>query len=649
MDYVEAVNLAKAGDEQGYLFLYEETYRSKYYLALKYMKNEEAAKDVLQEAYLKAFSKLEMLKQPEAFSGWLGTIVGNTAKNMLVKKNPMLFSDIAIDEDIENLEYQIEDDNLEHQPELAYTRQETQELVQELIGELSDEQRLCILMFHIENASIREIAEALDCSENTVKSRLKYGRDNLKTKVEELQKKGYKLYNIAPLSLLLHLLRAEEAYFSVDGTLEAVGEHIAEQIFDFSARVNDKSISNVVKETVGNGTKVVKSGFIHTVVGKLTIAVVAVVLVSVPLIYGVFNMESKEQNQETEAAKEEENIVTEESHPQHEESETEQDVRGTEEDLGEADQDKDETKQNEIVRDDWKKAYTELIKNAPNQTYSYNDLLILEPIIHYSLLDMDGDSTPELILTVQSGVEEAGTFSFKSSYILIYSYNENEGVQAKGEYAYYRPGFLRDANNNLIIFSINSFGNALAEYYSIKMENGSLYEEVIYKGQFPDLEYVSTFNQENGFAALESNEIDSLSLIEEDYKKTVSEEDEDNKSSGKAFLEKMVYCGIYKNSNREGKAISIGEADQLIIVDQDNEYDIDTNNKQEDGAIEAYTRKNDMGDTSMRIYIYPVGTELSAFNHETGAMETTDKDKIRLFFTYQDVPDIRSNVYYKIE
>ena len=121
MNYTEAVSLARAGEERGFGFLYQNTYKSKYYLALQYMKNEEAAKDVLQEAYIKAFSKLDALGNPEAFPGWLGTIVANTAKNMLAKNNPMLFSDVAADDENENFEYQIEDENAENQPELFYT------------------------------------------------------------------------------------------------------------------------------------------------------------------------------------------------------------------------------------------------------------------------------------------------------------------------------------------------------------------------------------------------------------------------------------------------------------------------------------------------------------------------------------------------
>ena len=149
MDYRQAVNLAKAGKEEGFQFLYESTYKSKYYLALKYLKDEQAAQDVLQEAYIKAFAKLDSLEQPERFPAWLGVIVGNLAKNKLQKKNPLLFSDIAVNDEDESFAYEIEDENPNYQPELSYSKQETQQLVHEMINALSEEQRVCILMYEI--------------------------------------------------------------------------------------------------------------------------------------------------------------------------------------------------------------------------------------------------------------------------------------------------------------------------------------------------------------------------------------------------------------------------------------------------------------------------------------------------------------------
>ena len=139
------------------------------------MKNEHEAEDVLQEAYIRAFSRLDSLQQPQAFPGWLGRIVANTAKNRWVKAKPMLFADMNPKEDGE-FEPAIEDETISVQPELAYMQQERNALVHELIDSLSTEQRMCILMFYMEGNSIRQIAAALDCSENTVKSRLNYGR-----------------------------------------------------------------------------------------------------------------------------------------------------------------------------------------------------------------------------------------------------------------------------------------------------------------------------------------------------------------------------------------------------------------------------------------------------------------------------------------
>ena len=55
MDYTEAIRLALGGEQRGYTVLYEKTYQKKYFLALQYMKNEAAAEDVIQEAYIRAF------------------------------------------------------------------------------------------------------------------------------------------------------------------------------------------------------------------------------------------------------------------------------------------------------------------------------------------------------------------------------------------------------------------------------------------------------------------------------------------------------------------------------------------------------------------------------------------------------------------
>lgn len=247
VDYTEAVEQAKAGKEEGFSYLYEMTYRNKLYIAMKYMKNEDEAMDVLHDSYVKAFERLSSLQDANSFPGWLSTIVANTARNTLRDRHTVNFSDMQReDQDGEAFEYSIADENMTAQPEMACTTKETQEMVQELIGSLSDEQRMCVLMFHIEGYSIKDIATVLGCSENTVKSRLNYGRKNIKAKAEELQKKGYKLYSYTPMCLLVYLLMAERGNMIVT--------HVFEQMAGLGGNIAAGIIHGGAMQMAGNVT-----------------------------------------------------------------------------------------------------------------------------------------------------------------------------------------------------------------------------------------------------------------------------------------------------------------------------------------------------------------------------------------------------------
>lgn len=211
-DFQTAVEAAKKNRPEGFAWLYEKTYREKYYIAIKYMKNEAEAEDVLQDAYIKAWERIGTLKEAEKFSSWLGQIVAHTALDALKRKKPLLFSEMTNeDENGEEYFFDSEDEKKENQPELAYTDKEREEILRSMMNALSDEQRLCVMMYYVEEFSIKEIAESLDCPENTVKSRLGYGRKNIKKAAEELRKQGYEFFGLAPMPLFLYLLQMEAA------------------------------------------------------------------------------------------------------------------------------------------------------------------------------------------------------------------------------------------------------------------------------------------------------------------------------------------------------------------------------------------------------------------------------------------------------
>lgn len=193
-------------DQSAITQLYEVSNKKAYYIAISIMKNEEDAFDVLQNAYVKAFEKLDTLNNPEKFESWLGQIVSNECNMVLRKHKDVLFSELETEDGLD-LSETFKDERIEFSPELNLDLEATKKIVQDILDKLPDEQRLVVLMFYFQDLSIKEIASILECSENTVKSRLNYAKKKIKSEVENLEKSGTKLYGIAPLPLFVWILK----------------------------------------------------------------------------------------------------------------------------------------------------------------------------------------------------------------------------------------------------------------------------------------------------------------------------------------------------------------------------------------------------------------------------------------------------------
>ena len=204
---------ARSGDQQAVAALYELTYNAVYHTVKSMIKDEDAVFDILQDAYMKAFTNLERFDGGEKFEPWVRQIAANTARDWLKKKRPLLFSELSAGDDGEiPAEAFFEDEREAHLPDVSLDREETSRLIREIIGELPEDQRAAIGMFYYEELSVKEIAAAMGATENAVKSRLLYGRRKIEKKVREMEKNGTKLYGLAPVPFLLLLLRGQKAY-----------------------------------------------------------------------------------------------------------------------------------------------------------------------------------------------------------------------------------------------------------------------------------------------------------------------------------------------------------------------------------------------------------------------------------------------------
>ena len=201
----EFVKRAKDGDSDAFTILYEKTYNQAFYTVKSMIKDDDTVSDILQESYIKAFVHIGSFKGDDKFLPWIKQIAANTARDWIKKKKPILFTDLSDGEDIA-FEEQIEDEREENIPEKLIENKETIRLVREIIDSLPDDQRAVIGMYYYENMSVNDIADAMGVSQSAIKSRLKYGRDKIKAKVEELESKGTKLYGLAPFTFWLFLI-----------------------------------------------------------------------------------------------------------------------------------------------------------------------------------------------------------------------------------------------------------------------------------------------------------------------------------------------------------------------------------------------------------------------------------------------------------
>jgi len=246
----ELVRRAQAGDEAAFNQLYEQTGTAIYRTIFSMVQNEETAWDVHQNTYLLAWRWLHKLEKPEAFLAWLRRIAVNEAVKTLKKEEPLRFSELADDEDEEP---QFVDERDGCQPEIALDKRETARLVREILEKLPQRQRLVIGMYYYEGYSVKEIAERLDVSQNTVKVQLHQGRKRVEAEVRRLEGEGVKLHGMAPMAFLLFLLRNQDP-----GKL--IGKRAAQAILTKTAAT----------EPVVLTAKAVGSGFFHTALGKLT-------------------------------------------------------------------------------------------------------------------------------------------------------------------------------------------------------------------------------------------------------------------------------------------------------------------------------------------------------------------------------------------
>ncbi len=216
MDYTEAVEKAKQGDQQAKEVLYTETCQHMFFLAKSIVKSDEEAMDIIHDSYICVFQKLDNIKNAAGFKSYLRTTVANRCKNYLRKKKPLYLSDMTED----GTELELEDTDGVIPGELV-GNEDVIECVRRVVESLPEEQRMCVILRYYDEMSLQEIADTLEISLGTVKSRLSRANKKMRDEIERLEEEENKKFRcIIPFFWLRAGLEGMENETDVPKALE---------------------------------------------------------------------------------------------------------------------------------------------------------------------------------------------------------------------------------------------------------------------------------------------------------------------------------------------------------------------------------------------------------------------------------------------
>lgn len=177
------LKLKKSTNDKTFRILFETFYPQAYQTAYLISRDEHLAKDATQEAFIKAFSSLHQLREPEKFRTWLMSIVSNQTIDILKKHKKLLPV-----EDMEKVIPLTGHKYSEASPiEEMFGQQETKKFLLGQVSALPLCYRQVVVLKYFCDFKDREIAGELGIKEGTVKSRLNRARLILKRKITSVK------------------------------------------------------------------------------------------------------------------------------------------------------------------------------------------------------------------------------------------------------------------------------------------------------------------------------------------------------------------------------------------------------------------------------------------------------------------------------
>lgn len=186
----DLVARSKNGDIKAFEELVCRYERKIYTVAYRMMGNYDDANDLAQEAFLRAFQSIGGFRQESSFLTWLSRIVTNVCRDELRKRYRISVESLDQEVCLGDIEIKKQIAASEPGPDEIYEKIELQQELQEIMATLSPEFRLALVLRDVQGFTYEEIAEQLECSLGTVKSRISRARNYMKEKLLSRQEQN---------------------------------------------------------------------------------------------------------------------------------------------------------------------------------------------------------------------------------------------------------------------------------------------------------------------------------------------------------------------------------------------------------------------------------------------------------------------------
>lgn len=176
---------ALSGNQKAYTRLVETHRAAVFHIVNRIVHNDEAARDLVQETFMKAFASLGSYRSEFRFSTWLYKIAANSSIDYLRKKRIHALSlDAPMETSDGQIEIEVPDET--HNPEQQLLRKQQRISIEEAIDSLPPKYREVIVLRHKDDKPYEEIADLLGIPVGTVKARIFRARELLKRKLRNL-------------------------------------------------------------------------------------------------------------------------------------------------------------------------------------------------------------------------------------------------------------------------------------------------------------------------------------------------------------------------------------------------------------------------------------------------------------------------------